>query len=91
MACWWRETELLGWVIWHDSHHYIGENTFPMPAILEVASTKLRRVKNAIRAIHNQLDGAPAPPWYAQWLADPKPIRIDLDEVRDETLDRIAD
>lgn len=90
MAYRWRETELLGWVIWHDGQRYIGENTFPMPAVVELASKKLGRVKNAIRAIHDRIEGGPVPSWYAPWLADPKPTRIDLDEVRDRALDKAA-
>lgn len=87
----WRETELLGWVIWHDGNRYVGENAFPMPAVIELASTRLLRVKNAIRAIHAQLDGAPTPSWYARWLAAPVPARIDLDALRDSELDKEAE
>lgn len=85
-----RETELLGWLIWHNGDRYVGENTFPMPAVVELASIRLRRVKNGIRAIHAQLDGAPAPSWYARWLSAPVPARIDLDALCDPDLERAA-
>lgn len=83
----WRETELLGWVIWHDGQRYIAENDFPLPAVIELASTRLLRVKNAIRSIHGQIEGGLAPPWYAQWLANPRPLRVDLDAAHDPALD----
>ena len=86
----WRETELLGWLIWHDGDRYVGENAFPMPAVVELASTRLLRVKNAIRAIHAQLAGAPAPSWYARWLSAPVPARIDLDALCDPDLEGAA-
>ena len=85
-----RETELLGWVIWHDGDRYIGENAFPTAAVVELASTRLHRVTNAIRAIHARREGGVAPFWSARWLADPEPARIDLDAARDPTLDRSA-
>lgn len=86
-----RENRLLGWVIWHDGRRYIAENAFPAAAVVELASTRLHRVKNGIRAIYGQLDGAQTPFWYEQWFTDLEPTRIDLDAACDPSLDRGAE